>query len=72
MKFTVPLLTNVFEPSVLNRGRAVYGIRNLLLYGIDCKAIAWYRAAEKCTFDDAIRLWRLHTKPAAYEILAKA
>ena len=41
---------------VLNHGKAVYGIRNLLRHGIDCKAIVWNQAAEKCTFGDAIHL----------------
>ena len=29
---------------VLNHGGAVHGIRNLLRYGIDCKAIVWNQA----------------------------
>ena len=32
---------------VLNHGGAVYGIRNLLRQGIDCKAIVWNQAVEK-------------------------
>ena len=43
------------NPCASNHGRAVHGIRNLLRYGIDCKAIVWNQAAEKCTFGDAIR-----------------
>ena len=50
------------NPRVLNHGGAVHGIRNLLRYGIDCKAIVWNQAAEKCTFGDAIRLRRYHTR----------
>ena len=34
-----------FNPYVLNHGKAVYGIRNLLRYGIDCKAIVWNQVA---------------------------
>ena len=37
------------NPRVLNHGEAVHGIRNLLRYGIDCKAIVWSQTAEKCT-----------------------
>ena len=33
------------NPRVLNHGGAVHGIRNLLRYGIDCKAIVWNQAA---------------------------
>ena len=50
------------NPCVLNHGESVYGIRNLLRYEIDCKAIAWNQVAEKCTFGDALRLRRLHTR----------
>ena len=50
------------NPRVLNHGRAVHGIRNLLRYGIDCKAIVWNQAAEKCTFGDVIRLRRFHAR----------
>ena len=34
------------NPRVLNHAKGVYGIRNLLRYGIDCKAIVWNQAAE--------------------------
>ena len=34
------------KPYFLNHGGAVYGIRNLLRYGIGCKAIVWNQAAE--------------------------
>ena len=46
--------------SILNHGGAVHGIRNLLRYGIDCKAIVWNQAAENapsvipCAYGDTI------------------
>ena len=50
------------NPRVLNHGGAVHGIRNLLRYGIDCKAIVWNQAAEKCTFGDSIPICGLNKK----------
>ena len=54
-----------------NHAEGVYGIRNLLRYGIDCEAIVWnhhevmygINPKERYTLArDAIRLRRLHTR----------
>ena len=61
-KDILPFQPMDLDPRVLNHGGAVHGIRNLLRYGIDCKAIVWNQATEKCTFSDAMRHWRCHAR----------
>ena len=51
----------LFGEGHLNHGVAVYGIRNLLRYGIATES-RMESSRRECTFGDAIRLRRYHTR----------